>query len=379
MSKLEQDLQDVDLPVWALLKNVRFDRSTIIPHRSGGTAKIVDYEWVRTAQTYDELNKLIPTPEQPEPPEDEESFRLFQRRFTDYWGKDDEDPRDYKFDPYYLKFETDYEQWKLFYSDYDAFGATYTLLLITPNDLEATKAKIQDEIYNYDIPNQKDDEDDTQNADINGLLTTLTDKYIKRLYFMHPEDDEQVLIFSTYLERDIERWLDGLDILDELPFLSLMSYTKQKLPQLAIKTAGQQDVPTILELMEGYAEHYYVEKETLPSEKEMTEAINGQPGYTFLLAFYDDQPLGFLGYQPGFVPAKGKVLYIDDLFIIEEYRSRGVGEQLLEEFMKQARQNEDIKAVWCVTAKNNFPAIRFFTDLWPDADQRKDVRFWVDL
>ena len=61
MGKLEHDLKDVQLPAWALFKNIRFEQDASSPHPKGDNAQIVDYEWLQTANTFDELNNLIPT------------------------------------------------------------------------------------------------------------------------------------------------------------------------------------------------------------------------------------------------------------------------------------------------------------------------------
>lgn len=55
-----------------------------------------------------------------------------------------------------------------------------------------------------------------------------------------------------------------------------------------------------------------------------------QSGYRALLAEQNDTPLGFLGYRVIHDVFWGKTLYIDDLVVMPDARSQGIGTMLLD-------------------------------------------------
>lgn len=58
----------------------------------------------------------------------------------------------------------------------------------------------------------------------------------------------------------------------------------------------------------------------------------------------------------------GKSLYMDDLYVIESYRGKGIGTQLINKVISLAKENKCNKLRWQVSNWNH-PAIRFYESL----------------
>lgn len=71
----------------------------------------------------------------------------------------------------------------------------------------------------------------------------------------------------------------------------------------------------------------------------------------------------------------GKSLYLDDLFVIEQFRGNGLGSQLIEEVVKLAKQQGCKKVKWQVS-KWNKNAIDFYKTKGAEID---DVEINCDL
>jgi GNAT superfamily N-acetyltransferase len=134
-----------------------------------------------------------------------------------------------------------------------------------------------------------------------------------------------------------------------------------------IRAAGPADVPLILHLITALAEY-----EKLSSEVEATEAKlaaslfpagQAAPAAHCILAEVDGAVAGFALYffnYSTFLARPG--LYLEDLFVKPEVRSRGLGKALLLHLAKIANQRGCGRMEWCVLDWNQ-PAIEFYESL----------------
>jgi GNAT superfamily N-acetyltransferase len=134
-----------------------------------------------------------------------------------------------------------------------------------------------------------------------------------------------------------------------------------------IRAAGPADVPLILHLITALAEY-----EKLSSAVEATEAKlaaslfpagQAAPAAHCILAEVDGAVAGFALYffnYSTFLARPG--LYLEDLFVKPEVRSRGLGKALLLHLAKIANQRGCGRMEWCVLDWNQ-PAIEFYESL----------------
>jgi GNAT superfamily N-acetyltransferase len=135
----------------------------------------------------------------------------------------------------------------------------------------------------------------------------------------------------------------------------------KKETKISIKPATLSDVPAILDFIRGLAEY-----EKLSHELEVTEALldehlfGPEPAAEALLARLANIPVGFALYFATFSTFTGRPgIWLEDLFVLPEYRHRGIGRALLRAVAKIAVRRNCGRLEWSVLDWNE-PAIRVY-------------------
>ncbi|PZR77314.1 MAG: N-acetyltransferase [Chthoniobacterales bacterium] len=133
---------------------------------------------------------------------------------------------------------------------------------------------------------------------------------------------------------------------------------------LEIRDATVADVPTILQLIRDLATYERAPNDVVATEESLREVLFGpEPSAKVLLAFAEDQPVGFAVYFFNFSTWLGRPgLYLEDLFVKPETRGHGYGRALLVELAKIARERGCGRMEWAVLDWNE-PAIKFYKSL----------------
>ena len=131
-----------------------------------------------------------------------------------------------------------------------------------------------------------------------------------------------------------------------------------------LRTATAADVPLILDLIRGLADHGKLAHEVVATEDSLRATLFGSPPAAHVvIAEADGQPAGFALYffnystflaQPG--------LYLEDLFVKPEFRGRGTGKALLLHLAKIAHERGCGRMEWSVLDWNE-PAKGFYRKL----------------
>lgn len=131
-----------------------------------------------------------------------------------------------------------------------------------------------------------------------------------------------------------------------------------------LRAAGPSDVPTILRCIRGLAEYERLAHECVATEGLLRESLFGPtPAAEVVLAFDGDVPAGFALWfrsYSTFLARPG--IYLEDLFVIPEFRGRGLGRQLLAHLARTARERGYGRVEWAVLDWN-VEAIRFYESL----------------
>ncbi len=128
-----------------------------------------------------------------------------------------------------------------------------------------------------------------------------------------------------------------------------------------IRPATVEDAELILSFIRRLARYEKLEHEVVATEEGLRETLFGpRPAAEVLLAYLGDEPAGFALYFQNFSTFLGRPgLYIEDLYVDERHRGKGIGRALLAAVARVARQRRCGRLEWWVLDWNE-PAIRFY-------------------
>jgi GNAT superfamily N-acetyltransferase len=133
---------------------------------------------------------------------------------------------------------------------------------------------------------------------------------------------------------------------------------------LRIEPASEADIPQIFSFIKGLAEYERMANEVVATEDTLREFLFGKKRYAeVLIARLDNHPVGFALFFHNFSTFAGKPgLYLEDLFVLPEYRGQGIGKALLMYLAKLAVERKCGRFEWMVLDWNS-PAIEFYKRL----------------
>ena len=133
---------------------------------------------------------------------------------------------------------------------------------------------------------------------------------------------------------------------------------------IEIKPATIKEVSTILDFIKKLAEYEKLSSQVTATEKKLENSLFGKkPEAEVLLAYLNNKPIAiaiFFHNYSTFLAQKG--LYLEDLFVLEEYRNKGIGKKLLQYLAKLAIKRNCGRFEWSVLDWNT-PAINFYKNI----------------
>ncbi len=135
-------------------------------------------------------------------------------------------------------------------------------------------------------------------------------------------------------------------------------------PDIRINPATAADVPVILRLIKELAEYEKLADQVVADDALLRETLFGaRPAAEALLAHAGDEPVGFAVYFHTFSTFLGRPgIYLEDLFVVPAWRSRGVGKRLLTRVAAIGVERGCGRMEWSVLDWNE-PAIGFYKKL----------------
>lgn len=133
---------------------------------------------------------------------------------------------------------------------------------------------------------------------------------------------------------------------------------------ITIRPATRNDVPVILEFIRELSRYERLEHEVSASEGELAESLFGERRYAeVILACSKGVPVGFALYFHNFSTFKGRPgIYLEDLFVRQQARGRGIGKRLLAHLARTALERRCARLEWSVLDWNE-PSIGFYRSL----------------
>lgn len=147
--------------------------------------------------------------------------------------------------------------------------------------------------------------------------------------------------------------------------------------EIWIREARPSDAPVLWELIRGLARYEKAEEKVFNTvDNLLQDGFGPNPVFRAWLAGRE-QPMGFALVYPRYSTWKGRVLYLEDLFVLPEFRGLGLGKMLFEQVLAVAA-TENYRGLAFQVLDWNQPAIAFYERL----GARFDPEWWngfVDL
>jgi len=144
-------------------------------------------------------------------------------------------------------------------------------------------------------------------------------------------------------------------------------------PGLVLRRAERADAGQILAFIRALGAYEKLEHEISATRADIESTLFGErPVAEVVIADFEEQAAGFVLFFPNystFLGAPG--LYIEDLFVLPEYRGRGIGRRLLCHVAALAEARGWRRVDWMVLDWNE-PALRFYASIGARA-----MRDWI--
>ena len=133
-----------------------------------------------------------------------------------------------------------------------------------------------------------------------------------------------------------------------------------QMDKITLRKAESVDIPLIFSLVKELAIYELAPEEvTATLEDYEVNGFSEKPLFEAFLLFENDQLAGFALWYFRFSTWKGKRLYLEDLFVKSEFRSKGYGKLLMDAIIEEAKITNSKGLMWQVLDWNT-TAIDFY-------------------
>lgn len=133
--------------------------------------------------------------------------------------------------------------------------------------------------------------------------------------------------------------------------------------EVKFRFAKRSDIPLILNFIRGLAEYEKMSDEVVADEKTLEEWIFDKQKAEVIFALEGEKAVGFALFFHNFSTFIGRAgIYLEDLFVLPEYRGKGYGKALLKKLAAIAVERGCGRLEWCCLDWNK-PSIDFYLSL----------------
>lgn len=138
---------------------------------------------------------------------------------------------------------------------------------------------------------------------------------------------------------------------------------KKTLPNIAFRFAEEKDIELILEFIKNLAEYEKLAYEVVASSESLRSSLFDKKAYAeVVFSLVDNKETGFVIFFHNYSTFLGKPgIYIEDLFVKEEFRGLGIGKALLSFIADLAIKRDCGRVEWWVLNWN--PARDFYESI----------------
>lgn len=135
--------------------------------------------------------------------------------------------------------------------------------------------------------------------------------------------------------------------------------------EMIIRNANEQDFQQVVSLIKEFSVFQGAPEKVTITAEQMTE--DRHLFRCFVAEAENKEIIGFATYFFAYYSWTGKAVYLDDLYVKEEFRKNGIGRMLLAKVIDLAKEQECKKVRWQVS-KWNTNAIAFYKSIGATID-----------
>lgn len=134
--------------------------------------------------------------------------------------------------------------------------------------------------------------------------------------------------------------------------------------QVVIRPLTHADIEAFLGLVDALADYERLPRPDPEARRRLAaDALGNPPRFYVLLAELNGRPVGYAAYFETYSTFLARpTLYLEDIFVLEDARGRGVGRALMQALAREATRRGCGRMEWLVLAWNH-PAIGFYERL----------------
>ena len=133
--------------------------------------------------------------------------------------------------------------------------------------------------------------------------------------------------------------------------------------EVKFRFAKRSDIPLILDFIKRLAEYEKMSDEVVADEKTLEEWIFDKQKAEVIFALEGEKAVGFALFFHNFSTFLGRAgIYLEDLFVLPEYRGKGYGKALLKKLAAITVERGCGRLEWCCLDWNK-PSIDFYLSL----------------
>jgi GNAT superfamily N-acetyltransferase len=137
---------------------------------------------------------------------------------------------------------------------------------------------------------------------------------------------------------------------------------------ISIRKALEEDATFLLEMIHGLAEYEKApEQVTLSLDQLTKDGFSNDRFFKSIILEINNKKVGMAIYYNRYSTWKGKSLYLEDLYVIPEFRGRGLGLKTMKYLAQEAVKTGCKRFEWQVLDWNE-PSIQFYKKLNTDLD-----------
>ncbi|MFC2159824.1 GNAT family N-acetyltransferase [Actinomycetota bacterium] len=142
-----------------------------------------------------------------------------------------------------------------------------------------------------------------------------------------------------------------------------MKRKKGKIKDLEIRSAVESDSELLLDFIKQLAKYEKKSDQVVATVSDIKKALFENKYAEAVIAYYKDEPVGFAIFFHNFSTFIGKPgIYIEDLYVDEKSRGRGMGSRMLS-FIADLAIKRGCEILEFSVLKWNKPSIRFYRNL----------------